>query len=130
MFDWLRRKKKKEVNSPVSKAESAPESSRQMPSEDSGDFATSMAVGMMTDNALLGYAAGGDISGALLGQAMADSHSHNDSSGNSSPSSSDSSDYDSSDSSDSSDYGSSDDSSCFDSSSDSGSFDSGGSSDW
>lgn len=37
------------------------------------DLATSMLVAQATDNALLGYAAGGSVAGALLGAAIAES---------------------------------------------------------
>ncbi len=40
---------------------------------DSSDFSMSLALAMATDNAMVGFAAGGDLSGALLGQAIADS---------------------------------------------------------
>jgi len=54
--------------------------------DDSGNFATSMAVGMATDNALLGYAVGGSLSGGMLGQNIADSFKVDTDSNVSSPS--------------------------------------------
>lgn len=39
------------------------------------DLATSMLVAQLTDNAALGYAAGGSVAGALLGAAIAESES-------------------------------------------------------
>lgn len=40
------------------------------------DFGTSFAVGMMTSNAGLGYAAGGDIGAAILGSTLGESIHH------------------------------------------------------
>lgn len=40
---------------------------------DAGDLGTSMAIALATDNAALGHAVGGDMSGALLGFAVAES---------------------------------------------------------
>lgn len=37
---------------------------------DSGDFLLSMAVAMASDSALLGYAVGGDLVGAIVGDAL------------------------------------------------------------
>jgi hypothetical protein len=39
-------------------------------------FGLSLAVGMATDNAGLGYIAGGSLSGALIGEALAESEHH------------------------------------------------------
>ena len=40
------------------------------PRDDDGDFLTSMAVGAATDSTLAGYAAGGSLSGAMIGAAL------------------------------------------------------------
>lgn len=86
-------------------------------SEDDG-FVTSMAVAAVTDSTMLGYAAGGNLLGSILGESLADnSSSSNDSSSstsdNNDTSSNSNDDYSSSDSnSDSgSDYSGSNDSS-------------------
>ena len=45
--------------------------------DDSGDFLTSMAVGYATDSVVLGTMAGGNLSGALIGEMLNDSaHDH------------------------------------------------------
>src|SRR5580692_2026575 len=43
------------------------------------DFGLSMAFGMATDNALLGYAAGGSMIGGLVGAEMSESSSKSES---------------------------------------------------
>lgn len=79
---------------------------------DDSDFALSMAVAAATDSTILGVMAGGDITGAVIGDMLNDSDEEQKadygSSDSSDYSSSDSSDYNSSDSSD---YSSSDSSS-------------------
>lgn len=94
--------------------------------DDSADFATSMAVGAATHNALLGGLVGGSIIGGIVGESLTESHeshhgSYADPVDSGCGSSSDASDCGSSDSG-SFDSGSSDCGSSFDSgSSDSGS---------
>src|ERR1700687_1223171 len=72
--------------------------------EDSGDdgFLTSMAVAAATDSTMLGLMAGGNIAGAMIGDAMVD-HSSDSSDSSSSSASDDSSSSSSDDSSSSSD---------------------------
>lgn len=106
--------------------------------DDEGDFATSLLVAEMTDSAIIGAAAGGDIIGAIIGEEIADESSDSDAqptrewnfgndtddqqdssyqSNDSDYSSNDSSSsYDSSDSSSVSDYSSNDSSSSYESS--------------
>lgn len=95
--------------------------------EDNGDdgFLTSMAIAAATDSTMIGYMAGGNIMGAMLGDAMVD---HNSTSTNDSDSSS-STDSSSSNTSDDSSSSSSDYNSSSDFSS-SGSSDFGGGSDF
>lgn len=93
------------------------------PVRDESDFLTSMLIANATDNAALGYLAGGSITGAIVGESIAESNHH--SSGGS---------FDGGHGGDfggggsSSDWGSSSDS-CSSSSDSSSSFDSGGSCD-
>jgi hypothetical protein len=108
------------------------QSSSQQQDYDDG-FTTSLLVAAATDNAMLGVLAGGNLSGALIGDALNNSDDNfpqapsednssctdDNSSENCDSSSDSSSDYSSDSSSDSSSYDSG--------SSDSGSFDSGGS---
>jgi hypothetical protein len=87
--------------------------------EDESSFLTSMAFAAMTDSSILGYAAGGNMAGAILGDVLNDSNNtYKDSIDNTNESN-----Y--SHESDSSDYGHSNDSTSYDSSS---SYDSGSSS--
>ena len=92
----------------------------------SEDFAMSMIVAQMTDSALLGYVAGGSLTGAMIGDSLNDSDNTSTDSNDNKSYESDSNDYSHSNDSTSYDSGSSYDS---DSSS---SYDSGSSSssDW
>lgn len=93
---WPFNRKKKNESIRQVQASNAPRSEE--------DFGTSMAVAMATDNALLGYAAGGSLVGAMLGESMVEDSAPGCDSGSSSDygSSSDSgSSYDSSSSCDS-----------------------------
>ncbi|QEH36562.1 hypothetical protein OJF2_51460 [Aquisphaera giovannonii] len=47
--------------------------------DDSDNFALSMAVGMATDSALLGYAAGGSLAGGMVGASLSESTSRSES---------------------------------------------------
>lgn len=65
MFNLFKRKKKSQSAAPKY---SNP--TQQLSRTSNEDFGTSMAVGMVTDNALLGMIAGGSIVGGIIGAEM------------------------------------------------------------
>jgi hypothetical protein len=93
MFGFNDKKKEDEKK----KREREAAACRQRAEDKDGCFATSMAVAMATDSTLLGYAAGGNLMGAMVGASIAESSSLSVSTSDSSGSSS----YDSSTSCDS-----------------------------